>query len=65
MYINNPDLTISSSSCSWSHLYASTNGGFIQGLSISELTLSECSMINITSGSTGSLISTSTSGFNL
>ncbi|CDW79966.1 UNKNOWN [Stylonychia lemnae] len=60
--IDNPQLNFSSSNCTWNHLYAGGVGGFANGAQITAMSVSDCVLINITSGAAGSFLASDTPG---
>ena len=55
-------MNFGSNNCTWNHLYAGGVGGFTNGAQITAMSVSNCMLVNITSGSAGSFLSSTTAG---
>eukprot|EP00347_Sterkiella_histriomuscorum_P016469 403353061 len=62
LQIDNSQLNFGSNNCTWNHLYAGGVGGFTNGAQITAMSVSNCMLVNITSGSAGSFLSSTTAG---
>jgi hypothetical protein len=65
MYINNPQTTVTSTNCGYNHMKSYSMGGFVYGQDLSTFSISTCTMVNITSISSGSMFYSPSSNLNL